>query len=98
MFIHHLLNFRELQQELNTAAVNLNDASSEVVTSIRSSSKLAESSKNFGNAFNDLMGVSMEMAGQTKVKLTHFRNYLSFQWSFEKIFLYKFVYKKCCDF
>lgn len=60
-------NCRELQQELNSAAVNLNDASTEVVTSVRSSSKLAESSKTFGNAFNDLMGVSMEMAGQTKV-------------------------------
>ncbi|EEB19421.1 Talin-2, putative [Pediculus humanus corporis] len=65
-FPHTNKSYGELQQELNSAAVNLNDASTEVVTSVRSSSKLAESSKTFGNAFNDLMGVSMEMAGQTK--------------------------------
>lgn len=59
----------QLQQELNNAAANLNDASSEVVTSVRSSTKLAQSSKQFGHAFSDLMGVSMEMAGQTRVSI-----------------------------
>ncbi|KAL0267697.1 UNVERIFIED_CONTAM: hypothetical protein PYX00_009891 [Menopon gallinae] len=59
-------SYGELQQELNVAAANLNDASTEVVTSVRSPAQLAQSSKQFGNAFSDLMGVSMEMAGQTK--------------------------------
>lgn len=55
-----------MQQELNTAAANLNDASSEIVTSVKSPVQLASSSKEFASAFQELLGVSMEMAGQTK--------------------------------
>ncbi|XP_063237314.1 talin-1 isoform X2 [Bacillus rossius redtenbacheri] len=59
-------SYGQLQQELNSAAANLNDASSEVVSSVRSPIQLASSSRHFSSAFGDLMGVSMEMAGQTK--------------------------------
>jgi talin len=59
--------YRQLQQELNSAAANLNDASADVVSSVRSPTQLAASSRTFGTAFGDLLGVSMEMAGQTKV-------------------------------
>jgi talin len=58
--------FRQLQQELNSAAAHLNDASTGVAASVRSPGELAASSKRFGSAFGDLLGVSMEMAGQTK--------------------------------
>ncbi|XP_044738316.1 talin-1 isoform X2 [Chrysoperla carnea] len=58
--------YGQLQQELNSAAANLNDCSTDVVTSIKSPVQLAKSSKNYGNAFGDLFGLSMEMAGQTK--------------------------------
>lgn len=58
--------YGELQQELNTAAANLNEASADVVTSVRSPAQLASSSKDFGSAFYELLNVSMEMAGQTK--------------------------------
>lgn len=59
-------SYGELQQELNTAAANLNEASSVVVVSVRSPTQLASSSKDFSLAFHDLLDVSMEMAGQTK--------------------------------
>lgn len=59
-------SFGELQQELNTAAASLNEASSEVVVSVRSPEELASSSKEFSAAFHELLGVSMEMAGQTQ--------------------------------
>lgn len=59
-------SYGQLQQELNTAAANLNEASTEVVTSVRSPVQLASSSKEFGYAFHELLNVSMEMAGQTK--------------------------------
>jgi hypothetical protein len=51
---------------LNTAAANLNEASSVVVSSVRSPTQLSSSSKDFSVAFHDLLGVSMEMAGQTQ--------------------------------
>lgn len=54
-----------MQQELNTAAANLNEASSSVVVSVRSPTQLASSSKDFSAAFHDLLNVSLEMAGQT---------------------------------
>ncbi|PSN52989.1 Talin-1 [Blattella germanica] len=59
-------SYGQLQQELNSAAAHLNDASAEVVSSVRSPAQLAASSRQFGTAFGDLLGVSMEMAGQTK--------------------------------
>lgn len=58
--------YGELQQKLNTAAANLNEASSDVVTSVRNPAQLASSSKDFGSAFYELLSVSMEMVGQTK--------------------------------
>ena len=58
--------YGELQQELNTAAANLNEVSAEVVSSVRVPEQLASSSKDFSSAFHELLQVSMEMAGQTK--------------------------------
>ncbi|KAK9884059.1 hypothetical protein WA026_004996 [Henosepilachna vigintioctopunctata] len=58
-------SYGELQQELNTAAANLNEASSSVVISVKSPTQLASSSKDFSAAFHDLLNVSLEMAGQT---------------------------------
>ncbi|PNF41180.1 Talin-1 [Cryptotermes secundus] len=67
-FPHSNKSYGQLQQELNSAAANLNDASADVVSSVRSPTQLAASSRTFGSAFGDLLGVSMEMAGQTKDK------------------------------
>lgn len=67
-FPHSSKSYGQLQQELNSAAANLNDASADVVSSVRSPTQLASSSRTFGTAFGDLLGVSMEMAGQTKDK------------------------------
>nr|CAD7426624.1 unnamed protein product [Timema monikensis] len=65
-FPHTNKSYGQLQQELNSAAAHLNDASSDVVSSVRSPTQLATTSRTFSSAFGDLMGVSMEMAGQTK--------------------------------
>ncbi|XP_026736413.1 talin-1 isoform X1 [Trichoplusia ni] len=59
-------SYGELQSELNAAAVGLNSASSEVVESVERPAQLGASSQDFGHAFNRLLGVSMEMAGQTE--------------------------------
>ena len=64
-----------MQQELNSAAANLNDASGHVVASVRNPVQLADSSRHFGDAYKDLLGIGMEMAGQSKVSLILF-NYL----------------------
>ncbi|XP_020294961.1 talin-1 isoform X2 [Pseudomyrmex gracilis] len=61
-------SYGQLQNDLNNAAANLNDASSNVVSSVRSPVQLANSSKQFTNAFGDLLGVGMEMAGQTAIE------------------------------
>ncbi|XP_034178669.2 talin_middle and talin-RS domain-containing protein rhea isoform X1 [Osmia lignaria lignaria] len=61
-------SYGQLQNDLNNAAANLNDASSNVVSSVRSPIQLASSSKQFTNAFGDLLGVGMEMAGQTTIE------------------------------
>ncbi|XP_063391701.1 talin-1 [Cydia fagiglandana] len=63
-------SYGELQSELNAAAVGLNSASSEVVQGIESPSALADNSRHFGDAFNRLLGVGMEMAGQTEDRET----------------------------
>ncbi|XP_018576944.1 talin-2 isoform X4 [Anoplophora glabripennis] len=65
-FPHTNKSYGELQQELNTAAANLNEASSSVVQSVRSPVQLASTSKDFASAFQELLTVSMEMAGQTQ--------------------------------
>ncbi|KAJ8983101.1 hypothetical protein NQ317_001844 [Molorchus minor] len=64
-FPHTNKSYGELQQELNTAAANLNEASSSVVQSVRSPTQLASTSKDFASAYHELLSVSMEMAGQT---------------------------------
>ncbi|XP_049817811.1 talin-2 isoform X3 [Aethina tumida] len=57
-------SYGELQKELSDAAAHLNETSSVVVSSVKSPVQLASSSKDFSNAFNDLLQVSLEMAGQ----------------------------------
>ncbi|CAH0550425.1 unnamed protein product [Brassicogethes aeneus] len=64
LFPHTNKSYGELQQELNTAAANLNEASSSVLTSVKSPVQLASSSKDFSSAFQELLTVSLEMAGQ----------------------------------
>ncbi|KAL0113705.1 hypothetical protein PUN28_012676 [Cardiocondyla obscurior] len=61
-------SYGQLQSDLNNAAVNLNDASSNVVSSVRSPVQLASSSIQFTNAFGDLLSVGMEMASQTTIE------------------------------
>ncbi|XP_029174483.1 talin-1 isoform X1 [Nylanderia fulva] len=61
-------SYGQLQSDLNNAAANLNDASSNIVSSVRSPVQLANSSRQFTNAFGDLLGVGMEMAGQTTIE------------------------------
>ncbi|XP_046684218.1 talin-1 isoform X2 [Homalodisca vitripennis] len=58
--------YGQLQAELNSAAAGLSDASTEVVSSVRSPQHLEKASNKFGNAVGDILGVGMEMAGQTK--------------------------------
>ncbi|CAG9813617.1 unnamed protein product [Phaedon cochleariae] len=58
-------SYGRLQQELNAAAANLNEASSSVVQSVGSSVQLAGTSREFATAYQDLLTVSLEMAGQT---------------------------------
>ncbi|XP_043467434.1 talin-1 isoform X2 [Leptopilina heterotoma] len=58
-------SYGQLQNDLNTAAANLNDASSNLVSSVRSPIQLATSSQHFTNAFEDLLNVGMEMATTT---------------------------------
>lgn len=58
-------SYGELQQELNNAAANLNETSSNVVESVHSPVHLASTSKDFASAYHELLIVSMEMAGQT---------------------------------
>ncbi|CAG4949257.1 unnamed protein product [Parnassius apollo] len=59
-------SYGELQTELNAAAVGLSTASSDVVQAVEQPEALADSGHQFGQAFNRLLGVSMEMAGQTE--------------------------------
>ncbi|CAG9763893.1 unnamed protein product [Ceutorhynchus assimilis] len=58
-------SYGELQQELATAAANLDQASAGVVHSVQNPVQLASSSKDFSLAFHDLLQISMEMAGET---------------------------------
>ncbi|XP_075988130.1 talin_middle and talin-RS domain-containing protein rhea isoform X2 [Anticarsia gemmatalis] len=59
-------SYGELQSELNAAAVGLSSASSGVVGAVERPAALPQSAQHFGDAFNRLLGVSMEMAGQTE--------------------------------
>ncbi|XP_032666456.1 talin-1 isoform X2 [Odontomachus brunneus] len=67
-FPHTSKSYGQLQSDLNNAAASLNDASSNIASSVRSPVLLANSSKQFTNAFGDLLGVGMEMAGQTTIE------------------------------
>ncbi|XP_022115337.2 talin-1 isoform X5 [Pieris rapae] len=60
-------SYSELQTELNAAAVGLSTASSDVVSSVEQGT-LSASGRHFGDAFNRLMGVSLELAGQTEAR------------------------------
>lgn len=60
-------SYGQLQQELNTAAAGLNEASTQVVSAVRSPAHLEKASNKLGSAVGDILGVGMEMAGQTKV-------------------------------
>lgn len=72
-------SYGELQQELNSAAANLNEASSNVVESVSSPVHLASTSKEFAAAYNDLLMVSLEMAGQTSDISVRGENSFSFK-------------------
>ncbi|XP_037872842.1 talin-1 isoform X5 [Bombyx mori] len=63
-------SYGELQVQLNSAAAGLSQASSAVVQSVDDPRTLADSSHSFGQAFNNLLGVGMEMAGQTEDRET----------------------------
>jgi talin len=67
--------FRQLQQDLQTAAANLNDASTGVAVSVGSPGELADSSKRFGSAFTDILTICMEMAGQNNVIISIFNKH-----------------------
>lgn len=66
-FPHTDKTYGQLQAELNTAAAGLSDASTQVVSAVRSPANLETASNKLGNAVGDILGVGMEMAGQTKV-------------------------------
>ncbi|KAL1396890.1 hypothetical protein pipiens_010173 [Culex pipiens pipiens] len=57
--------FGHLQNELKSAADNLNSAGGQVAHSYDSSIKLANTSQEFYHAYKELMTVTLEMAGQT---------------------------------
>ena len=60
-------SYHELQTMLGNAAADLNDAAGEVVSTARESpTRLAWTSKTYSSSFVYLMGVGMDMAGQTK--------------------------------
>ncbi|CAG4965789.1 unnamed protein product [Colias eurytheme] len=61
--------YGELQTELNSAAVGLSNASSDVAAAAEVGG-LSNAGRQFGDAFNRLMGVSLELAGQTEEKET----------------------------
>ncbi|XP_064292938.1 talin-1 isoform X2 [Plodia interpunctella] len=63
---HSHRTYSELQSELNTAAVGLSNASSDVVSNINHREQLADSCSAFGQQFNRLLGVCMEMTGRTE--------------------------------
>lgn len=58
---------RSLQAELNAAAAALSGAATQLVGAVERPAALAAGAQHFGDAFNCLLGVSMEMAGHTEV-------------------------------
>merc|ERR1719471_895893 len=59
--------YGELQSQLTQAADRLNDATSNVVQTAPSPTKLASSTRQFGEVLGNMMECSMDMAGQTSV-------------------------------
>jgi talin len=57
-----------LQTDLACFATNLNDSSSQILSSIKSPVELAILSKEFTTAFKDLIGIGIEIAGQTVIE------------------------------
>ena len=62
--------YGELQSQLTQAADRLQDATSEVVQTAPVPTRLATSSRQFGQVLGDMMECSMDMAGQTRVEET----------------------------
>ena len=62
--------YGELQSQLSQAADKLNDATSDVVQTAPSPTKLASSTRHFGEVLGSMMECSMDMAGQTGVSET----------------------------
>jgi len=62
--------YGELQSQLTQAADQLNDATSDVVQTAPSPTKLASSTRHFGQVLGSMMECSMDMAGQTNVSET----------------------------
>ncbi|KAH9517843.1 Talin-1 [Dermatophagoides farinae] len=58
-------SYAELQNDISNAATSLNEATSEVIESSRSPSKLAPASKNYANHYSNLFQLSNEISGQT---------------------------------
>ncbi|XP_025831317.1 talin-2 isoform X1 [Agrilus planipennis] len=59
-------SYGDLQEDLNKAAVLLNETSTQIVNSVRNPTQLASSSRQFGSAFSDLLDTAMKLIGQTK--------------------------------
>lgn len=57
--------YSQLQSELKAAAENLNSSGGQIVQSHASPARLASTSKDFNEAYKDLLTISLEMAGQT---------------------------------
>merc|ERR1719471_1069573 len=62
--------YGELQSQLTQAADRLNDATSNVVQTAPSPTRLASSTRHFGEVLGSMMECSMDMAGQTSVQET----------------------------
>ncbi|XP_060808637.1 talin-1 [Amyelois transitella] len=62
--------YSDLQSELNSAAIGLSNAASDVVSGVDEKQRLAASSETFGDQFTRLVGVCMEMAGSTEDRET----------------------------
>ena len=62
--------YGELQSQLTQAADQLNDATSDVVQTAPSPTRLASSTRHFGEVLGSMMECSMDMAGQTSVQET----------------------------
>ncbi|OXU28323.1 hypothetical protein TSAR_002155 [Trichomalopsis sarcophagae] len=60
-------NYGQTQNNLSHAAANLIEASSDILSSVRSPLELAASSRNFSNVFKDLIDIGTEIVAQAAV-------------------------------